>query len=76
MTKCFRVNFFFLQILPEVEMASFDCVYISTHSPMMHVNTLFLASHTVFDIEISLAKSSIPELKPFLVLLADCWLSR
>lgn len=75
MAKCFLANFF-LQILPEVKMASFDYVYISTHSPMTHVNALFLASHSVFDIEISLAKSSLPELKPFLVLLADGSLSR
>lgn len=72
MTKCFLVNFF-LQIFPEVEMASFDCVYISTHGPVTLVSILYLASHRVFDIEISLAKPSLPEFKPFLVLLADCW---
>lgn len=73
MTKCFLVNFFFLQILPEVEMASFACVYNSTPGPVMRLSILYLASHAVFDIEISLAKSSLLQLKPSLIFLAGCW---
>lgn len=71
MTKCFLVNFF-LQILPEVEMASFACVYNATPGPVTCLSILYLA-HAVFDIEIPLAKSSLLQLKPSLVLLAGCW---
>lgn len=69
----FSSQFFFLQILPEVEMASFACVYISTPGPVTRLSILYLASHAVFDIEISLAKSFLLQLKPSLVLLAGCW---